>query len=288
MRVATQAIPFSDPQLRVALVQLRSPFGAVAPELRLEQNADIEPQYHWRTKELRVARCARIASILESLRGPKPHLIAFPEYTVPKECHSQFQLFADENRCVLVAGSYYDAGADSALFRNNVCKIYIPELPPVTIVKRNGFMEEAAALAVAPDEANTARLIWSTGGESYSINVYLCRDYLIPYDNGHTSQLDWDRPGLNLVIMNSAQTSLFEGQAAFDVRRLRGPGKFVALCNCAGTMIDGDGNTGTSLLGPTKSNRRLRGDVIEQLPADAESVLIADYSGPWNSDHALS
>jgi hypothetical protein len=137
-------------------------------------------------------------------------------------------------------------------------------------------MEEAAALAVAPDEANTARLVWSAGGQSYSISVYLCRDYLTPYDNARTSQLDWDRPGLNLVIMNSAQTSLFEGQAAFDVRRLRGPGKFVALCNCAGTMIDGEGNTGTSLLGPTKSNRRLRGDIIEQLPADAESLLIAD------------
>jgi hypothetical protein len=180
MRVATQEIPFSDSQLRVALVQLRSPFGVVAPELRLEQSADIEPQYRWITKDLRAARCARIVSILESLQGLKLHVIAFPEYSVPEECHSRFQSFVDENRCVLIAGSYYDASADSALFRNNVCKIYIPQLAPVTIVKRNGFMEEAVALAVAPDEANTARLVWSAGGQSYSISVYLCRDYLNP------------------------------------------------------------------------------------------------------------
>jgi hypothetical protein len=76
--------------------------------------------------------------------------------------------------------------------------------------------------------------------------------------------------------MNSAQTSLFEGQAAFDLRRLRGPGKFVALCNAAGSMIDGESNTGTCLLGPTKSDRRVRGDIIDKLPAADEAALIAD------------
>lgn len=110
------------------------------------------------------------------------------------------------------------------------------------------------------------------GRQELSINVFLCRDYLAPYDSDHRSQHDWDRNGLNLVIMRSLEVRLFEGQAGLEIRRLRGPGKFVALCNCASKTDDQA--TGSALIGPT--SRRRSGDVIDRLPAGQEGLLTAE------------
>lgn len=241
------------------------------------------PQFVWTSQSHIDRRKRKVSLLLQNIKELKSNIIVFPEYSVPKECHSTFQSFADGNGCVIVAGSYYEYRRDDPLFRNNVCRVYIPHQPPLTIVKKHKYLNEEEALETASGFPNVARLVWTENtGKTFSTSVYICRDYLIPYasDGGpdQISQMDWENVGLNIVVMCSSQATLFEGQAAFDVRRMRGKGKFVALCNCCGTSMEGSQGAGSALLGPTQEYRRKYGDVIEKLPGDEEAILTAEVS----------
>ena len=277
MQATYREVPIADNVIRVALVQLRSPFAGPRPDLKL---LDLEtigpPRFVWSDK---IAIARRVAAANESLKFLKtfrPHLIAFPEYAVPKECHSHLQEYADDCDCILVPGSYYDDDTNSIRYQNNVSRIFIPRQESVYVIKHDRFGDEERVLSKERPAPNIAHLTWrSSIGSPMGVSVFICRDYLRPYDPNHTSLLDWDRPGLNLVIMHAAQTELFDAQAGLDVRRLRGKGRFVALCNCAG-ITNETRFRGSALLGPTKDSRRKEGDLIERLPSELEGVLTAE------------
>jgi predicted amidohydrolase len=270
----------STSKLRFLIVQLNSPFG---PEKELAFFAQFE-QFQWLDKGSIEQRRRKIASLIEFLRSSpelRPDFLVFPEYAVPKECHVLLREFAAAQRCIVVAGSYYETERGQPLYRSNISTTFLPD-DSLRIVKRNWYPAERDAMQALPAEPNVLRLKWRYGKENKfaSVSIFICRDYLIPYDANsdglHISLLDWDRSGLNIVVMCSGETRLFHGAAAFDVRRLRGGvGKFVALCNCAGAGIDGS-DGGSALLGPTGSGRRERDDVIVQLPSGAEGMILGE------------
>lgn len=186
-----------------------------------------------------------------------------------------------KKKCVVIAGSYYETNYKNKLFRNNVSTIFLPSHPAILIAKRHTFSHEQQAMVTSIKLPNIARLIWSVESrKNYSINIYLCRDYLIPYrttnNRNRVSQLDWENPGLNIVVMCSSDTSLFKGLAALDVRRMRGMGKFVALCNCSNVTADAASDEGSMLLGPTEVSQRERDDIISMLPGDVEGIILAE------------
>lgn len=280
MQAITRQIPALGPQFRIVLAQLRSPFAPPTPELTLLDNETLgPPEFVWKDNASIKHRLSKVRRVLEFAKTIKPQLVAFPEYAVPDDPDAKllFQEFATANSCVLIPGSYYERKPGSPLHRNNVSRVYLPGQDPITIVKHDRVPGEIKALTDPPATPNIAHLFWrDQSGLAVGISIFLCRDYLVPYDAERKSLLDWDRPGLNLVIMCSGQTSLFEAQAGLDVRRLRGQGRFVALCNCAATNENTNAFTGTALLGPTKEARRRYGDLIERLPSQDEGILTAD------------
>jgi predicted amidohydrolase len=277
MQSINRSVPITDSTIRIALVQLRSPFEQPNPELSLVEHPELgPPQFVWRSHTAE-KRKAIVRPVLEFLGTFRPHLIAFPEYALPADSHDQLQEYADKESCIIVPGSYYDRNTESPTYRNNITRIFIPGQEPLSLAKHDRFGMEQKVLAEEPASPNIAHLTWQTAnGAAIGITVFICRDYLVPYDQQHRSLLDWERPGLNLVIMHSRQTQLFDAQAGLDVRRLRGQGRFVALCNCGISASGEPLFTGTALLGPTKETRRKEGDLIERLPSNAQGILTAE------------
>jgi predicted amidohydrolase len=282
---STQALQNCE-QLRLILVQAASPFNGEPAELELQDNVR-GAQFHWRKAEHIEERKSKAQAVLAQLKaqgflGSMVSVICFPEYSLPKQFHSGLQLFANENNCIIIPGTYYeDEGIPSdPYFRQNVCVIYQPNADPLVIVKKNGFRDEQAALAVNDVLPNIVHLRGSNAAIGpFSISVFICRDYLAPFqgtEQGHVSLLDLDSPGINLVVMCSSQRSLFEGRAALDLRGLAGSRRLVAFCNCAGAGIEKQSASGSAILGPKERSSDTIGDVIEALSGDDEGVIIAD------------
>lgn len=270
-------------EVGLVLVQFGSPFTGDRPEL--DQQHDYKgDRLHWKEKEHVQNRLDRFRALLNKLVSQDvfsptvPAIVAFPEYSIPKEAHEGLQDFVNANNCILIPGSYYEDREDSALFRNNVCIIYLPNQRPISIIKKHGFRAEQDALSVRADVPSIAHLIGSNSHlPQFSVSVAICRDYLMPYgtaaNGSFSSLLDWQHSGLNLVVMCSAQMSLFEARAAFDIRGLPGPRRITALCNCSGYGIEGRPVTGSAIIGPKENPDDSVGDVIESLRGDQEGIL---------------
>lgn len=274
-------------QIGVILAQLKSPFASKPRELDLKTGHG-DSWFEW-SGDAAAKRAQRFKAILNELRQENfvgksyPTLIVFPEYTVPKIAHSELQAFSDSTNSIVIPGSYYEDDKDSKLYKNNVCQIFLPHQKPVTIVKRNGFDEEQKALAVAPNMPNAVHL----GGNNpklhdFSISVFICKDYLVPYQVSKSGQrtlaVDSKLPGINIVSMCSPQTTLFESLAALDLRELRGRRRLTALCNCANMTLEGPVQTGSALLGPREDTKAFEGDVIRRLKSTQEGFIVADIS----------
>lgn len=186
----------------------------------------------------------------------------------------------------MIPGTYYEGRPSEPLYRANVCRIYLPGQDPIILAKCNAVpKEEQPYIRTPPECYNSGRIIWKNNqGKIASINVFICLDYLIPYTeetinsvNGqrhviHKSELDWENDGINIVLMDTRETDLFVGQAGFDVRRMRGPGKLVALCAAAGR-----GNPmGSTLLAPASPEFRVKGDIVGTLKPDEEALLMIE------------
>lgn len=267
----------------LVLVQFSSPFAGDEPEL-LQQHDYKGDRIHWKETEYITERVDRFRALLRKLTGqgvfsPEvPAIIAFPEYSIPRQAHDGLQDFADTHNCILVPGSYYEDREDDATYRNNVCIVYLPNQRPIVIVKKNGFRDEQAALSVRNDMPSIVHLLGTNSHlPEFSITVAVCRDYLVPYERGSDgrfiSLLDWQRPGLNLVVMCSSQMALFEARAAFDIRGLPGTRRITALCNCSGYGIEKRPVTGSAIFGPMENPDERGGDVIESLRGDHEGIL---------------
>jgi hypothetical protein len=266
-------------------IQLSSPVKDLDWEFDTERQA-----WTWRSnpRNKRINEVQRTLDFLFSDASPKvPDVIVFPEYTIPKEAHSKinFKKLASENSCIIIPGSYFeDSEADPKRFRNNVCHIYLPNSKVVTIGKIHAAPDEDG-LAPARDLPNIARFVWEPPGlKPLSISVFLCRDYLTPFSedgsghpddanietNQNVSLLDWNREGINIVVMNNSRSQLFESAAAFDVREVHGQRKAVLLTNCASD----DSDLGTALL--VASPTRERADIAASIPPKITGVLFAE------------
>jgi hypothetical protein len=282
LRIVSESIDefLSGPRVRVLAVQLDSPFGGDQPEMRYYPQFK---QFQWHDRQRSIAtRTAKIMTLVDRLDSfAQPNFIVFPEYTVPQESHDVLRQCAVRRQCIVVAGSYYETDPSRPLFRRNVGTIFLPDGRDVIIVKKEPFGDEHLALAPPGDYPNIARLLWRhpDGIKSFAVNVFLCRDYLMPYRRGehgeHVSCLDWATPGLNLVVMCSASLRLFKGAAAFDIREMRGEGKFVALCNSSQAAGGTAESEGSALLGPAGDAAQETDDVIVQLSGAQEGLLEA-------------
>lgn len=276
--------------LRVLGVQLASPFvrGPKGQDLEFSERTKLpiwNAQQH--AADTRVFRAKQILEMLCRVGGADtpPDVIVFPEYSLPRQAHEDgfFQAFADEHRCILIPGSYVDdvATPGSDTFQRNMCRIYIPDAAaPIMIGKRN--LTPLEGRYVRPfDGANVAQLLWTPPGrDTVTLSVFLCRDYLMPYDDDRGSgdegppvrrlDLDWEREGLNIGLLHSSDTRLFEGVAGLDVRHLRGKPKIVFLVNNAKVAPD----LGSALFAP--AGNRERDDIVRSLPPDREGVLTAE------------
>jgi hypothetical protein len=281
--VRVEHIPVAR-HLIFAAVQLASPIEEVDWDFDTEDQAWV-----WRSKP-RKARIKEIELVLETVFSDriskKPDVLIFPEYSVPKEALKRidFQKLANQTSTIIVAGSYFESDLSLPLFfGQNICSIYVPNSEVVTIGKKHAAGAEKGLIS-ATKLPNVARFIWHPDGQDpVSISIFLCRDYLTPFserttevsdlsdgERGRLSVLDWDREGLNIVVMNNSKSQLFEGAAAFDARELHGKRKAVLLANCA--MDDSD--LGTALIVPSLT--RERADIVASLPPRTAGILLAE------------
>lgn len=276
-------VNFQASDTRIVLAQIRSPFSStqgIDPEARFAYGAG-RGRFEWADPHASdLARRQKVAALLRPLAIRKPNLIVFPEYSVLASSQPVFQQFAGEHGCIVIGGTVYDDQPGSPTYREDVCTIFLPNRDDtVRISKRMGFQKEEQALSEAPILPSVARLVCrDPEGKTFSINVFICRDYLVPYatvEAARVSVLDWEHPGLNVVVMCSAQVAVFKGMASLDVRRLRGHAKFVALCNCSDVPAGGGPAEGSVLLGPSRRHEGQSDDTIEEIPGDKEGMLFA-------------
>jgi hypothetical protein len=287
LRVHEETIDHIDAARHLNFVSIQLP----SPTENTDWDFDSETQaWSWRvsSRNKRIVELSKVLEFLFSNDSPKrPDVIVCPEYAVPKEAHAKinFQKLASDNRCIIIPGSFFeDSEADQRLFRRNICHIYLPSSKVITIGKVHAAPKEDAMLP-ALDLPNIARLIWiPPGRKPVSINIFLCRDYLTPFSEEEPdspgmsdaakdrrySLLDWDREGINIVLMNNVRSQLFEGAAAFDVREMHGQRKAVLLANCA----DDDSDLGTALL--VASPTRERADICASIPPRITGILFAE------------
>ncbi|HYI48848.1 MAG TPA: hypothetical protein VEX35_10330 [Allosphingosinicella sp.] len=279
---------FAPPRpLRLVAVQLDSPFDSIPASSLIREDRSGE-RLQWDSRDKEAARTDRVFEILDAVVDggdvrSLPDIVLFPEYSVPETAHSdgRFQAFADRHQTIVVPGSFYCSG-NRALERLNVCRVYIPGRPrPAVVVKRHPSPLEAKYLSDPGKRGNVLQMLLSLEGtRTVSLNVFICRDYLLPYDdNGFREAAKlWAYEGINFVLMHNEEARLFEGQAAPEVRRLRGPGRVVVFVNNADTCCD----LGTAILGPAPG--RERDDVVKSVPWDREGMLIATVR-PWDVRH---
>lgn len=298
MRVHEQPISHIDGarHLNFVSVQLKAPVED--RDWDFDKN---EKTWVWRPnpRTKRIKEVKDLVNFLLSSRSPrKPDVIVFPEYCVPREAHVQidFQRLAVENNCILIPGSYFEDDDARALlhskgerppqaFRQNICHIYLPDSNIITIGKIHEAPGEKGLLP-ATGLPNIARLIWHPPGQQpVSISIFLCRDYLTPFceetepptENANTikksrriSLLDWEREGINVVVMNNTKSELFQGAAGGDIRDLHGKRKAVLLSNAGQEGSD----LGTALL--VASPTRERADVAISILPKIEGMLFAE------------
>lgn len=231
-------------------------------------------------------RIDQTRALLKSLSEIQPHdketrIVAFPEYSIPKRAHTEidFQSFANNARSIIIPGSYWD----SAQQGRQVCHVYVPGGKKLTIAKTNPVPEEKAWMKPAGDLPGIASLIWTgPGGAKVTVNVFICRDYLARSRDPAVTALD-DVEGLNIVLMHSRETRLFEGVAGVDLRGLRGEQKRLALfVNAAKASPVAGAALGSALLGA--ATELIENDVVCALPSEQEGVLMAKVR-LWNIEH---
>jgi hypothetical protein len=285
-RIAVDALKGCK-RVRLVLVQLRSPFSNENGE------EELEIQHSYKTKRIRWTDEAHVEKRMqdflailddieaECFKDSELRIVVFPEYAVPRDCYEGLQSFADEHNCILIPGSHYQDNHDLPLRHNNVCTIFLPRQESITIVKKNGWREEADVIETDPARPNIVHLMGENDIlKQFSISVAVCRDYLMPYgeitEDGSNCLLDFTRPGVNIVVMCSSQVRLFEARAAFDIRDLPGPRRITALCNCSGLGIEGAVTFGSAILGPQERPETTWNDVVTSLPGDQEGIVQAD------------
>jgi hypothetical protein len=274
-------------RIRLVLVQLRSPFSNGDGGEQLEvRNAYDSKGIFWTDKSHIQKRKEDFQAILgviksECFKNSVVRIVVFPEYAVPRDAHGGLQAFADESNCIVIPGSYYQSDESLPRKRNNICAIYLPRQATVTIVKKNGWRDEAEIIESDPDTPNIVHLAGDNDvlGD-FSVSVAICRDYLMPYgealDGAATCLLDFKNPGINVVVMCSSQMRLFESRAALDVRDLPGPRRITALCNCSGLGIERRSTVGTAILGPQEDPEGASSDIVKSLPGNSEGLIQAD------------
>lgn len=273
-------------RLRILGVQLLSPF--VTGELSIGPRSGVPKWDSSRdSAEARVRRAQLILETLLSLEvGPQiVRVIAFPEYSIPKAAHKEidFSLLSSSSKSIIIPGTYFEDSKSSAKYKQNVCKIYLPTEDVLEISKLNPTDEESKFIARATSAPNCANIFWEMPGRSrVSLNIYLCRDYLMGKrefrrDDRVTrrrptgaTEVDFVEEGLNLVLMHTDETRLFEGVGGIDLRGLRGQRRMSFFVNAAQT----GSQLGSALIGA--ASKRERDDVVASLPSDQEGVLCAD------------
>ncbi len=263
-------------------------FAAVQLNPPVLDEVSANKTFEWRAPD-RAQREQDIENILNTLFSEsfpkKPDIVVFSEYSVPKQVidNGDLQILSDRQNAVIIAGSYFDIDKSSSSFRNNLCHIFIPKRPsPLVLCKATKSPKEEDSLLTSNDFPNIARLVWNLSeAASVSISVFLCRDYLMPFqvrsskdESGQclterVSALDWDREGINIAVMNNLDPRLFEAAASFDVRETHGERKLVLLVNSANHHE----KLATALLGASKEPDR-EADVAARLPSSMEGVLI--------------
>jgi hypothetical protein len=271
-----------------AAVQLSEP----ALKEVTKENQDKEKQivFEWdvveREKRIQAAKDILSALFLRQVR--KPDVIIFSEYSLPPKAFTDiaFQRLSDEHRCIIIAGSYFDEDPQSDYFCNNLSHTYLPgRAEPIVICKAEPSEEERKKIKSSSKLKNILRLVWQpAGAPPASINVFLCRDYLTPFESRavvdandprpvteHVSLLDWEREGINIVVMNNRESGPFEGQASLDIRLTHGKQKLVLFCNSA----NNENKLATTLIGVNTDRARVR-DIAAQMPPASEGVLLIE------------
>lgn len=100
MRVKVEHVDglFSDSRIRLAMIQLKSPFTPGAKEIEFHRNLK-PPQFLWEDPEKDISiRKTKISNLLDYLRTKDINIMVFPEYAVPKECHEILSSYVEEKK----------------------------------------------------------------------------------------------------------------------------------------------------------------------------------------------
>jgi hypothetical protein len=176
--------------------------------------------FEWQPAK-RAIRIHDIRNILNALRSlplaRKPDVVIFPEYSVPPSAFERdgldwidFQKYSSEGNCIVIAGSYFDVRPGKT-FRNNLCHVFLPSKElPITISKAEASPQEKKILNTISDLPNAVRLLWKAPGQDIvSINVFLCRDYLSPFEKEHELVRTVSEQSRNWIGTTKASTLRF-------------------------------------------------------------------------------
>ena len=170
----------------------------------------------------------KLAFLLNNIKEtiPRPDIVIFPEYSIPRERLELLEKFAIQNSILIIAGSHHDPET-----LENVCPVIIPGMQTQYCKKK--FVNYTERYVKSSNEAGKI-FVWKVDNNEFSFQVFLCSDYL------HTSlrreiNIDADRTGLIIVPMNTANIVDYYNLA--NLHLMDAKGKLIFLCNACGVTI---------------------------------------------------
>lgn len=249
----------NNERINVSLVQLELPLG---------KHLFIEPvpgkaQYTfiWHNVEVYKKKiCTILDNIVLKCRGttPYPHIIVFPEYTIPFEIVESLKQYS-EDFSIIIAGSHFDEKT-----RKNFCPIIIQGEPDPIFIEKNELSDEENNYCLNSGDLNKSffHIHWKTkSGDVLVIHICICHDYLthhcriVEAEKRVTRNDEKIAGGAIIVPMCSTSMDPFLGAQAFDVPRKR----FVLLCSAITPKIKTYVG-GTAIYGADKEVKKRKKD----------------------------
>jgi len=156
---------------------------------------------------------------------PEINLIVLPEYSVPDECFDFLKNISDEKNIIIVGGSHYS----TEKFKN-LSPLFIPNNEIIFVEKDKISPFESELHFSAKEEIDACyhkkfiELQWGFNGSKYSIQVFICSDFLdsVPHIN-------LANPGVIISPLCTPHINSFYGLSEYLIR-LPVP-KFVCFAN---------------------------------------------------------
>jgi len=247
-KVTEVLIDHSSTTMCIAIAQIEGPrpSGKV-----IRPTDDGRETYGWNTLEDMRNRISKACAIMRSLaqKAPRPHLIVFPEYSLPIEFGMErLRAVAEECKLIVVTGGDNIRDRNTGRIYNRAA-ILIPGRQETLWASKRILSQWEAGYLDEPPIADVPIVKWRVQNKEYWIRFPICLDFLVTAQDPGAFHRGG---GIYVTPMCSPDIATFRVMADALLRVEEGTATI--LCNCVGQDVAG----GSSVVAVVPDRRPLK------------------------------